>query len=97
MFLQHPKVPETIKGSQSSVMNLQNLISRNPGSSAGTQGKHFYYASGNLTDLAEHFRALDSFSVIHLENLEFLHLTLDGAYEDLLNSTITEMNYRPPK
>ena len=97
MFLQHPKVPETIKRSQTSVVNLQKLISGNPRSPMDTRGKHFYYTSGNLTDLAEHFRALDSFSVIHLENLQFVHLTLDGAHDDMLNSTITEMNYRPPK
>ena len=96
MFLQHPKVPQKTKESTSSIINIQNLITKS-GPVTQDQKLDFYYTSRNLTELAEHFRALDSYHVIRLEKLEVLHLTLDAAFEDMLNSTITEINYKPKK
>ena len=96
MFLQHPKVPQKIKQSASSIINIQNLITKS-GSVTQDQKLNFCYTSKNFTELAKHFQALDSYHVIRLEKLEFLHLTLDGAYEDMLNSTITEIKYKPKK
>ena len=109
-FLQHPKVPKSVKQSQSSIIDVQQLLTSagsdvNTGSvnstSSGSTNSNvngnatFHYDSGNVSELTEKFRKFEAHSVIHLSNLRFLDLTLDREFEGLLNSTIAEVKYRP--
>ena len=111
VFLQHPKVPKGIKKSQSSIIDVQQLLtsagsdvvdtgSVNNTSSGSTNSNvnenvTLHYDSGNVLELTEKFRKFEAHSVIRLSNLRFLDLTLDRKFEDLLNSTIAEVKYRP--
>ena len=110
VFLQHPKVPKSVKQSQSSIIDVQQLLTSagsdvNTGSvnstSSGSTNSNvngnvtLHYDSGNVSELTEKFRKFEAHSVIHLSNLRFLDLTLDRKFEDLLNSTIAEVKYRP--
>ena len=111
VFLQHPKVPKSVKQSQSSIIDVQQLLTsggsemRKTGivnsTSSGSTSRNMNgnvthnYGSGNVSELTKKFRKFETHSVIHLSNLRFLDLTLDRKYEDLLNSTIAEVKYRP--
>ena len=71
------------------------------GSSSGSTNNNvngnvtFHFDSGNVSDLTGKLRKFEAHSVIHLSNLKFLDLTLDRKYEDLLNSTIARVVYKP--
>ena len=133
IFLKHPKVPESVKQSQSSIIDIVQLLTsagsngntgstqssvqsentntgnRRDNSSSGSVqsissgstdsnvkgNATFHYDSGNVLELTEKFRKFEAYSVIHLSNLRFLDLTLDQKYENLLNSTIAKVNYKP--
>ena len=110
VFLQHPKVPKSVKQSQSSIIDVQQLLTSagskvNTGSvnnvTSGSTNSNvngnvtLHYDSGNVSELTEKFRKFEAHSVIHLSNLKFLDLILDRKFEDLLNSTIAEVKYRP--
>ena len=133
IFLRHPKVPESVKQSQSSIIDIVQLLTStgsdintgstksnvhtgniNTGSrldnsttgsfhsiSSGSTNNSvngnvtFRYDSGNVSKLTEKFRKFEAHSVIHLSNVRLLDLTLDQKYEDLLNSTIAKINYKP--
>ena len=110
VFLQHPKVPKSVKQSKSSIIDLpqflasagsevntgsdKSISSGNTNSNTNGNVTHHYH-SGNVSELKEKLRKFEAHSVLHLSNLKFVDLTLDRKFEDLLNSTIAEVKYRP--